>query len=147
MVLTLLSPFKMCSPMPIIKTFIFLKSIQVCEREVLDRPSCLLGRDRNFPGCEIFRAKTCTCVCAKLHLTLCNPIDYSPPSSSVHEIFQVRILEWVACPPPGDLRDSGLNRHLLCLLHWQAGSLPPVPPGKSRTVPRAVPRTVPGKPG
>ena len=23
-----------------------------------------------------------------------------------------------------------LNQHLLCLLHWQAGSLPPVPPGK-----------------
>ena len=25
---------------------------------------------------------------------------------------------------------QGLNPHLLCLLHWQAGSLPPVPPGK-----------------
>ena len=29
-------------------------------------------------------------------LTLCNPIDYSPPGSSVHGILQVRILEWVA---------------------------------------------------
>ena len=26
---------------------------------------------------------------------------------------------------------QGLNPHLLCLLHWQAGSLPLVPPGKS----------------
>ena len=26
---------------------------------------------------------------------------------------------------------QGLNLHLLCLLHWQAGSLLPVPPGKS----------------
>ena len=25
---------------------------------------------------------------------------------------------------------QGLNPRLLCLLHWQAGSLPPVPPGK-----------------
>ena len=25
---------------------------------------------------------------------------------------------------------QGLNPHLLCLLHWQAGSLPLVPPGK-----------------
>ena len=25
--------------------------------------------------------------------TLCDPMDYNPPGSSVHEIFQVRILE------------------------------------------------------
>ena len=30
--------------------------------------------------------------------TLCNPMDYSPPSSSVHGILQARILEWVAIP-------------------------------------------------
>ena len=29
-------------------------------------------------------------------LTLCNPIDYSPPGSSVHGISQARILEWAA---------------------------------------------------
>ena len=28
--------------------------------------------------------------------TLCDPMDYSPPGSSVHGIFQARILEWVA---------------------------------------------------
>ena len=28
--------------------------------------------------------------------SLCNPMDCSPPSSSVHEIFQTRILEWIA---------------------------------------------------
>ena len=28
--------------------------------------------------------------------TLCDPMDYSPPGSSVHGILQVRILEWVA---------------------------------------------------
>ena len=28
--------------------------------------------------------------------TLCKPMDYSPPGSSVHGIFQARILEWVA---------------------------------------------------
>ena len=28
--------------------------------------------------------------------TLYNPMDCSPPGSSVHEIFQARILEWVA---------------------------------------------------
>ena len=29
-------------------------------------------------------------------LSLCDPMDYSPPSSSVHGILQARILEWVA---------------------------------------------------
>ena len=28
--------------------------------------------------------------------TICDPVDYSPPGSSVHGIFQARILEWVA---------------------------------------------------
>ena len=31
-------------------------------------------------------------------LTLCNPLDCSPPGSSVHGILQARILEWVAIP-------------------------------------------------
>ena len=28
--------------------------------------------------------------------TLCDPKDCSPPGSSVHEIFQAKVLEWVA---------------------------------------------------
>ena len=37
------------------------------------------------------------------------------------------------CPPPGDLPDTGVepaSLHLLCLLHWQAGSVALAPPGK-----------------
>ena len=30
--------------------------------------------------------------------TLCKPMDYSPPGSSVHGILQARILEWVSIP-------------------------------------------------
>ena len=32
----------------------------------------------------------------QLCLTLCDPMDCSLPRSSVHELFQARILEWVA---------------------------------------------------
>ena len=32
------------------------------------------------------------------YLTLCDPMDYSLPGSSVHGILQARILEWVAMP-------------------------------------------------
>ena len=29
-------------------------------------------------------------------LTLCDPMDCSPPGSTVHDISQARILEWIA---------------------------------------------------
>ena len=63
--------------------------------------------------------------------TLCNPMDCSPPGSSVHGILQARILEWVAMPSSRDSsqpRDQTQVSYLL--LHWQAGSLPLAPPGK-----------------
>ena len=34
--------------------------------------------------------------CALIHVWLCNPMDYSPPGSSVHGTFQARTLEWLA---------------------------------------------------
>ena len=56
--------------------------------------------------------------------TVCNPMDCSPPGSSVHGIFLARILEWVAISssrrssPPRD------QTWVSSLLHWQADSLP-----------------------
>ena len=44
----------------------------------------------------------------QLCLTLCDPMDCSPPDSSVHGIFQARILEWVTFSPPGDFSDPGI---------------------------------------
>ena len=35
---------------------------------------------------------------AQLCLTLCDPTNCNPPGSSVHEILQARILEWIAIP-------------------------------------------------
>ena len=59
--------------------------------------------------------------------TLCDPMDCSPPGSSVHGILQARILEWLPFPFPGDLPDSGVESESLAL---QADSLPSEPPGK-----------------
>ena len=41
-------------------------------------------------------SQMCVCVHAQLCLTLCNPMDCSPPGSSIHGIFQAGTLEWVA---------------------------------------------------
>ena len=38
----------------------------------------------------------CVCPVAQSCPTVCDPMDCSPPGSSVHGIFQARILEWVA---------------------------------------------------
>ena len=59
---------------------------------------------------------------AQLCLTLCNPMDRSPPDSSVHGIFQARILEWVAIPFsrgtswPRDQTWVSVGRQIL--YHW-----------------------------
>ena len=37
---------------------------------------------------------------AQLCLTLCDPMDYRPPGSSVYGIFQARILQGLSFPPP-----------------------------------------------
>ena len=55
--------------------------------------------------------------------TLCNLMDCSLQSSSIHRIPHAGILEWIAMPSSrGIFLTQGLNPHLL---HWQAGSLPP----------------------
>ena len=41
--------------------------------------------------------------------TLCDPVDCSPPGSSLHGILQARILEWLPWPPPGDLPNPGID--------------------------------------
>ena len=41
--------------------------------------------------------------------TLCNPMDCGPPGSSVHGLFQVRKLKWVAMPFSRDLSDPGIK--------------------------------------
>ena len=43
-----------------------------------------------------YRLCCCCCLVAKSCPTLCNPMNCSPPGSSVQGIFQARILEWVA---------------------------------------------------
>ena len=48
--------------------------------------------------CVRVRVCVCVCVCTQLCLTFCDPMDCSPPGSSVHGISQARILEWVAIP-------------------------------------------------
>ena len=67
-------------------------------------------------------------------LTLCDPMDYSPPGPTVQGILQARILDWVAMPSSRGSSQPRDWTHVLHLLHWQASSLPPAPPGKPTVI-------------
>ena len=80
-------------------------------RQILHPLSCQ-GSPRQYHAHFI---KVCTpnflCACAQslqLGLTVCDPVDCSPPGSSIHGILHARTLEWVAMPSsrgssrPGD---------------------------------------------
>ena len=66
--------------------------------------------------------------------TLSDPMDCSLPGSSIHGIFQARVLEWVAIAFSAIAVEHGLNCSKACgvfldqgsnlyLLRWQADSL------------------------
>ena len=68
---------------------------QVAHYSWVDHGPCVSLRSK------IFRPRLENCVCAKSRQScpaLCNPLDRSPPGSSVHGILQARILEWVTMP-------------------------------------------------
>ena len=48
------------------------------------------------PAPEPFPVSSVKVLVAQSSPTLCGPMDWSPPNSSVHGILQTRILEWVA---------------------------------------------------
>ena len=50
---------------------------------------------------------------AQLYLTLCDPMDCSLAGSSIHGIFQARILEWVHFPLQGIFPTQESNPSLL----------------------------------
>ena len=54
---------------------------------------------------SVLLVKLCALLCsvAQSCPTLCDPMDCSPPGSSVHGILQSRILEWVAMPSSNQL--------------------------------------------
>ena len=111
---------------------------------------CSQARDRNWMSyiagrffiISVLGKPFCLYVLSQSYVWLfCDPMDCSPPGFSVHEITQVRILDWVSLPSyRGSSRPRGQTNIALCFLCWQASSLPPAPFGKGRekTLPQKV---------
>ena len=74
----------------------------------------------------------CRCWVAKSCLTLCNPMDCSPPGSSIHGISQTRKLEWVSIScSRGSSWLGGWTPHLLTSPAWTGCFFTTEPPGKA----------------
>jgi len=77
-----------------------------------------------------------------LCMTLCDPMDCSPPDSSIHGISQARILEWVAISFSRGYSQPRNETYISCVscIHGEAAggtgagavSLPLALPGKPR---------------
>ena len=76
------------------------------------------------------------CCVRILCLTLCDPVDCSPPGSSVYGILQARILEWIGMPSSRGSSQPRDQTHVSCiscigrqiLYHcspWEDTPLPP----------------------
>ena len=110
----------------------------ICSRKMIrsgletTRPAI---RERNGYFARDSSVSTLICIqvrregtCAKLLqscLTLCHPMDYNQPGSSVHGILQARILEWVAVSSSrsSQPRDRTYFFYISCigrqlLYHW-----------------------------
>ena len=95
-------------------------------REELNQTVMEMGHISTVRNPSYSRLLGLLCVCAQSLQscpTLCNPLDCNPANSSVHEILQARILEWVAIPFSRG-SSQGLNLGLLhcrqilhCLSH------------------------------
>ena len=60
--------------------------------------SCIAGRLFTIWAARKLHIYVCCCFCGQSCPTLCDAMDCSLPGSSIHEILQARILEWVAKP-------------------------------------------------
>ena len=85
--------------------------------------ACIMNHHTNnfikiLHGCML------TCFC---HVGLWHPACHA---SLFMEFYKQEYWNGLPCPYPGDLPDPGIKPTSLCLLHWQAGSLPLAPSGK-----------------
>ena len=68
--------------------------------------------------------------CAQWSPTLCDPLDSSPPGSSVHGILQARMLEWVAISSSRGSSWPRSGTHISCVYCIAGRLFTAEPPGK-----------------
>ena len=125
------------------------QKLKNCQGTVLIWPGKAFWRGDPFKNCNLwfsifttrslFSGSTAAAAAAKLLqscLTLCNPIDGSPPGSAVPGILQARTLEWVAISFSiawkWKVKVKSLSRIQLIATPWTAAHQAPPSMGFSR---------------
>ena len=65
-----------------------------------------------FPPSSLYHSSEVAQLCP----TLCNPMDYSLPGSSIHGIFQARVLEWVVISFPRGSSQPSYQTQVSCFI-------------------------------
>ena len=110
-----------------LKKLPYISTQNIPETSALSPWMALPGENEVFKSSSsLLRYYMCVCMCACL--ILCDPMDCSLPGSSLHGMFQTEL----GCHffLQGIFPTRGSNASLLCLLYWQAGSLPAESLGK-----------------
>ena len=102
-----------------------MKVSRILLRKILDPESWVWALSLLFELCHLSQITQFYCFCfliyklvvcvhahAQLCPTLCDPMDYSPPDSPIHGIFQARIVEQVAI---SSSRASSQHRDWTCV--------------------------------
>ena len=118
-----------CSPRPFIFIAVYYSLAQIYTSYL----SILLSMD--FELAPVFSAAAAA-KSLQSCLTLCDPIDGSPPGSSVHGILQARVLEWGAIAFSNawkwKVKVKSLSRVQLLVIPWTAAHQAPPSMGFSR---------------
>ena len=73
-------------------------------------------------------AHACVCVCVRAHIqlctALCDPMNCSPPGSSVHGLLQARVLEWVPMPSSRGSSQPRAWTCISCINHYSTWEVP-----------------------
>ena len=72
--------------------------------------------------CEYIYVYACVHAWSFCHVRFCSPVDCRPPDFS--DVFRQEYCSGCHFLHQRIVLTQGLNSHLLCLLHWQADSLP-----------------------
>ena len=75
--------------------FLLFATKVILLKTIYSQSSCWIGTESNDPH-SLPQQTEMDIACVQSCPTFCDPIDCNPPGSSVHRIFQARILEWIA---------------------------------------------------
>ena len=75
----------------------------------LNTKNAMTDTTPQFVICQRCATLLFVCACLLSGVQLCNPMDCSPPGSSVHGILQARILEWAAISSSRNLPNPGIE--------------------------------------